>query len=168
MGQMILELLCSLNVKDFEDKSRYDVQVFFIETLRVTKLVSGALDLQSHIPTNSTHFRVVFHMFIKSVQCLSLRSQTDVEQNSVFGSKLFAETIEKPVMRGQLPSVLVFSAHKQIHFTGLCLLRINLVLNIVILLFAIIFRSPHYEHLSSEIINQSQLLSRTNVLIAVL
>jgi hypothetical protein len=49
------------------------------------------------------------------VNGVGLRFQSHIEEDNVAGLQFLAKPIEEPVMGGQLPSVFVLYAKKQVH-----------------------------------------------------
>lgn len=95
MGEVVFDLLCFLNVNKVKTKSTEPVEIFFFVHL----LILNLLCLQTHIATNASDMRPSPHVVVHLVQSFRVRSQSHVQQDSVFRLQLITNAIEEPVVR---------------------------------------------------------------------
>jgi len=54
------------------------------------------------------------HVVVHLVKSVRVRSKTHIQQNRIFWFELITDTIEEPIMRGQLSTVFVLDAKNKI------------------------------------------------------
>ena len=111
VSQIVLHLLCLLNINEVKGKTGEPVDVFVLNLLLLLQL----LYFQPHIAADSAHVRVIFHMTVHFVYCGLFGFESHVHEHSVAWVQFPAESVEKPIVRRQFTRVLILHTHKQIH-----------------------------------------------------
>jgi hypothetical protein len=111
MCEVVLDLLRLLDVEDVDDEAAEAVQVLIF----VHFLVFHFFGLQTHVPAHAADSGVSPHVVVHLVDGFGVGSEAHVEQDGVFWFQFVAETVEEPVVGGQLAAVLVFYAEVKIH-----------------------------------------------------
>lgn len=96
MCEMVLYLLCLLDVEDIDDEAAQAIEVLIL----VHFIILHFFSLQTHVAAHSTHSRVSPHVVVHLVDGLGVAPETHVQQDRVFGLELITETVEEPVVRG--------------------------------------------------------------------
>lgn len=109
--EVVLDLLRLLDVEDVDDQAAEAVQILIFVHLVVFHLFG----LQTHVPAHAAHSWVSAHVVVHLVYGFGVGPEAHVQQDGVLGLQLVAETVEEPVVRGQLAAVLVFYAEVKIH-----------------------------------------------------
>ncbi len=133
MSKMILNLLSSLDVSKFAHQPCYKINILVFYYL----LAIDLLDFNAHIATNTSHSScllpwasfIFLQITVHFHKGCFFRVEPNIEENSELRSQFSTESIQKPIMRRQFPSVFVFDTHKKIHHSVflalLRLIRIN-------------------------------------------
>ena len=159
MGEMILQLLGSLDIGNLHTKLRDTINRLIANLL----IIIQPLYLQPHISTNTPNPLICLHMHHHFIESRWLGSQPHIQQHSVLGFELLTETVEEPAMRGKLPPIFVLCHHEQVHFWRIVLLAIEFVL-LSTIAFVLGIILTNFQPKGAQ---QSQTLPRVDVLMTV-
>lgn len=138
MGEMILNLLSSLNISKFTDYSCQKVHILVFYLL----LSFHFFDFETHIAANSSNTSsrtlpfISVEIAIHLHQGLLIRSKTHIQQNGKLRPEFLTEAIEEPVVGRQFSCIFVLHAHKQIH-NRIFIFFLHLLFLIILILFTL-------------------------------
>lgn len=77
MGEVILYLLSSLDVYELRAEAGQAINLLIFKFF----ILFSLLDFQTHVATDSTYVRVIFHVLVHFHESLSIRFQAHIQKN---------------------------------------------------------------------------------------
>lgn len=96
MGEVVLKLLCPLDVDQLHGESSETVDGIFLDFL----ILVESLNPQTHVPADSPHRGIVLHVRAHPPQGIPLGHEAHIEEHCELWLEFLAEPIEEPIMGG--------------------------------------------------------------------
>lgn len=111
MCEMVLDLLCLLDIKKIEAETTEPIEIFIF----VHFLIFHLLGFETHVSADSSHVGPSPHVVIHLVKRFRVGSQAHIQQNGILRLQLVGNTVEKPVMGGQFSTIFVLYAEEKVY-----------------------------------------------------
>jgi hypothetical protein len=112
VGKVILNLLCALDIGNGEEELSEPIDSFMVFLV----IVLETLDPQVHVPTDPPALLAgVVHMAEHAEYGSFLWTEPHIQQHRKLALDLSAESVKKPVVRGQLTAISVLCDDEQVH-----------------------------------------------------
>lgn len=110
VGEVVLDLLSTLNVHEFVRDTGETVEIFLIDIL----LLLVSLDFETHIAANATKILVLREVLVHRKDGVIFGLEPNIKQDYVLRVEFLAEPVEEPIVGGKLSSILIFYCVKEI------------------------------------------------------